>query len=176
MKNVNTAAQNTAEEITAIEGAEVVLTAEQKAAVEAEADALVQEVIKGDKLNAAKKAAGKRDWINIAAAGAMSAIMSTGDMVVNNLLEKSVHGDDAKQYSVLEIAGVGLAAAVVGSGVRAAVDYVPQVNGHEGVALVATSLSANVAFVGSAFARDSILNTIKGKLATVDVEVLAEEA
>ena len=74
MKDVNTAAQNTAKEITAIEGTEVVLTAEQKAGARAEAEAMGQEGSKGGKWTIAKKTEGKRDWSNMAEAGVMAAI------------------------------------------------------------------------------------------------------
>lgn len=179
MKTVNTSAANTNETATGINTTEeVVLTDEQKAAVIKEVAGspnLIQEVVNNGKLKAVKAKGRKLDWVNVACAGAMGTIMTAGDMVVNNLLNADVNGEDAPQYSALDILGVASVSGLVAAGLRAGLDYVPQVRNHDGIGLVTTSLTANVAYVTSALVRDAALGMIKGNASVaVDVEALAE--
>jgi hypothetical protein len=179
MKTVNTSAANPYETATnANTTEEIILTDEQKAAVIKEVAGspnLIQEVVNNGKLKAVKANGRKLDWVNVACAGAIGAIMSASDMVINNALNADVNGEDAPQYSALDILGVSSVSGLVAAGLRAGMDYVPQVRYHQGISLVTTSLTANVAYVASVFVRDAALGMIKGNATvTVDVEALAD--
>lgn len=140
-----------------------------------EADDVVAEVVKAGKLQGIKASLRRRSWIDIAGAGVIAAAGSVGDMIVTNKLNVNLHGEDAQQYSAMEIAGVSAATALVASTLRFGLDFVPVVNNNFMGSVVATSLVGNGVFVASGQVRDAALNLIKGKL-SVDVEALAEEA
>ena len=140
-----------------------------------EADDVVAEVVKAGKLQGVKASLRRRSWVDIIGAGAIAAAGSVGDMLVTNKLNANLHGDDAEQYSGLEIAGVGAATALVASTLRFGLDFVPAVNNNFIGSVVTTSLVGNTSFVASAYVRDAALNLVKGKL-SVNVEELAAEA
>lgn len=140
------------------------------------ANEVVAEVLKESKVKDLKKAATKRDWISIVGAGAIAAVGNAANMAVSNIMNVDVHGEDASQYSVLEIIGVSVVTGTVATGVRYGLDFIPQVNKDDSVALVTTSLVGNTAFVAAALVRDSALALIRGKLASVDVVEMSEEA
>jgi hypothetical protein len=178
MKNTNTTAQNTNETITNNGAIETVETVEQKtltAADTAKADDVVAEVVKAGKLQGVKASLRRRSWVDVVGAGAIAAAGSVGDMLVTNKLRANLDGDNAEQYSALEIAGVGTATALVASTLRFGLDFVPVVNNNFMASVVSTSLVGNGTFVASAYVRDAALNLIKGKIA-VNVEDLAAEA
>jgi ammonia channel protein AmtB len=121
----------------------------------------------------AVKARSQRDWISIVGAGAIAAIGSAANMIVVNSLTEG-QGND-KPYSVLEIAGVAAVTGVVSSGVRAAVDYIPQVNQDDTVGLVVTSLVGNAGFVASTLVRDGALAMLRGQV-SINVEEIGVDA
>lgn len=154
------------------------LTDEQKAQLAAklvENKDVVAEVLKTGKLQSVKASLRRRSWVDIVGAGAIAAAGSVGDMLVTNKLNANLHGDDAEQYSALEIAGVGTATALIASTLRFGLDFVPVVNNNFMGSVLTTSLVGNSAFVASAYVRDAALSLVKGKL-SVNVEELAEEA
>lgn len=155
-------------------------TATNTAAVEAEVPAVetqtAAELVEQVKEKAALKnvkASVKRDWVSIIGAGAMAGVASAANMIVENMMAEDLEQD--RRYSSLDIAGVSVATAVVGSGVRAALDFIPQVHNDDTVALITTSIAGNMTFVASAMVRDAALDMLRGKVA-VDIEGLAEEA
>lgn len=154
---------------------EVLHSAQHAVNEAAKADDVVAEVVKAGKLQGVKASLRRRSWVDVIGAGAIAAVGSVGDMVLTNKLNANLHGDDAEQYSGLEIAGVGAATALVASTLRFGLDFVPVVNNNLIGSVVATSLVGNSAFVASAYVRDAALNMMKGKL-SVNVEELAAEA
>lgn len=144
---------------------------------ELKATEVVEQVINGSKVKDLKvKAAAKRDWISIVGAGAIAAVGNAANMAVSNILNVDVHGEDASQYSALEIIGVSVATGTVATGIRYGLDFIPQVNRDETIGMLTTSLVSNTTFVAAALVRDSALALIRGKLASVDVVEMSEEA
>lgn len=137
------------------------------------AEQLVELAQGNDKFKKLKVAQARRDWISIVSAGAIAASATTADMLVRNKLNTAINGDDAPQYSAVEIVGVALVTATVATGIRAGLDFIPKVNGNDSVGLVATSLVGNSTFVASAMLRDSLLGMIKGNN-TADLGALVE--
>ena len=165
--NTNTTSSNKSEvEVPAVE---TVQTVEAAAPTAAE---LVEQVKTKGALRAVK-ARSQRDWISIVGAGAIAAIGSAANMIVVNSLTEG-QGND-KPYSVLEIAGVAAVTGVVSSGVRAAVDYIPQVNQDDTVGLVVTSLVGNAGFVASTLVRDGALAMLRGQV-SINVEEIGVDA
>lgn len=178
MSNKTNASVNTNESIAnngAVEVTKPTVDQQVEVAAEAKADEVVAEVLKGGKLQSVKASLRRRSWVDIAGAGAIAAAGVVGDMLVTNQLNANLHGDDAEQYSALEIAGVGTATALVASTLRFGLDFIPVVNNNFMGSVLATSLVGNSASVASAYVRDAALSLVKGKL-SVNVEELAEEA
>jgi len=165
--NTNTTSSNKSEvEVPAVE---TVQTVEAAAPTAAE---LVEQVKEKGALKAVK-AASQRDWISIVGAGAIAAVGSAANMVVENMLNENLGND--KKYSLLEIAGVSAVTGTITSGVRAAVDYIPQVRNDDVIGMVTTSALGNAGFVVSSLVRDSALAMLRGQV-SINVEEIAADA
>jgi hypothetical protein len=169
--NTNNTNSSNKSEVAEIETVEIPQSVENAGAAPTAAELV--EAVKTKGALQSVKARSQRDWISIVGAGAIAAIGSAANMIVVNALTEE-QGKD-KPYSMLDIAGVSVVTGVVSSGVRAAVDFIPQVNQDDTVGLVTTSLVGNVGFVASSLLRDGALAMLRGQV-SVNVEEMAADA
>lgn len=103
------------------------------------------------------------NWMSVAGTGLIAGIGSVANMLVVNAFIKDADKEDATPYTVLEIAGVSAATALVASASQAVVQKISdRVNNDAYANLISTSAISNGAIVASAFGRNHLINMVRG--------------